>query len=53
MNKQELALQKVGEGKNVFITGGGGRGKSYLIHRIKDTYSGEVVVCAPSGSACR
>ena len=51
MNKQELALQKVGEGKNVFITGGGGRGKSYLIHRIKDTYSGEVVVCAPSGSA--
>lgn len=51
MDKQELALKKVSEGSNVFITGGGGRGKSYLIHRIKDIYSEEVVVCAPSGSA--
>lgn len=52
--KQQLALDMVDSGEpRIFITGGGGRGKSYVINQIVNKYYGETVVCAPSGSAAQ
>ena len=34
MSKQDLAFKSYSEGKNLFITGAGGTGKSYLIKKI-------------------
>lgn len=51
VDKQELALKLVDNGENVFITGGGGRGKSWVIKQILNKYPDDTVVCAPSGSA--
>ena len=33
-NDQERALDMIKSGKNVFVTGGGGVGKTFLVHRI-------------------
>lgn len=48
--KQQLAMNKIIEGKSVFISGPGGVGKSYLIDIIKDKFDGAVVL-APTGIA--
>lgn len=45
---QELAIAAVNGGKNTFITGGGGRGKSYVIRQI---FNDETVLLAPTGIA--
>lgn len=51
---QQKALDAVNSGRNVFITGGAGTGKSYLLRAIVYSLmsSGKnVVVCAPTGIA--
>lgn len=51
---QEKALAAVKSGKNVFITGGGGVGKSYLIKKIVESLEEEgktVLVTASTGKA--
>ena len=50
---QALALQKVCEGKSIFITGPGGSGKTELIRRIVANVSAtkKVQVCALTGCA--
>lgn len=45
---QELAIQAVEAGKNVFITGGAGRGKSWVINKITNKTT---VLAAPTGIA--
>ena len=45
---QESAIQRISEGKNVFVTGAGGVGKSWVIKQINDKFT---VLCAPTGIA--
>ena len=45
---QELAIQKINEGKNVFVTGAGGVGKSWVIKKITNR---NTVIGAPTGIA--
>lgn len=45
---QELAIYHILSGKNVFVTGGGGCGKSWIIRKITDK---NTILCAPSGIA--
>ena len=40
-DSQRLAVDKIAEGRNVFITGPAGTGKSYLLNYIKDEYKNE------------
>ena len=55
LNKEQMtAYEAVKSGRNVFITGGGGTGKSYLLKAIIGDLklSGkQVIVCAPTGIA--
>ena len=47
--KQKLAYNLMRNGKNIFITGGGGVGKSWLInHFLKNTYK-KVAVTSTTG----
>ena len=51
---QQAALEAVRSGRNVFITGGGGVGKSYITKRIIGELKAEekeVMVCASTGLA--
>lgn len=51
---QQKALDAVNSGRNVFITGGGGTGKSYLLRAIVYSLMSagkNVIVCAPTGIA--
>ena len=51
---QQKALDAVNSGRNVFITGGAGTGKSYLLRAIVYTLMSagkKVIVCAPTGIA--
>jgi len=45
---QQLAYEAANKGKNIFITGSGGNGKSYLTERL---ITPSTVVCAPTGIA--
>ena len=54
--EQAKALALVAEGRNVFLTGSAGTGKSFLLHRViktlKEKYGADhVAVCAPTGVA--
>ena len=51
---QQKALDAVNSGRNLFITGGGGTGKSYLLRAIVYSLMSagkNVLVCAPTGIA--
>ena len=51
---QQMALEKVRKGYNVFLTGGGGVGKTYLINRIVSELEAagkSVLLTAPTGRA--
>lgn len=50
MEKQDLALALVAQGKNVFITGYAGTGKSTLLRKLKKERPDSIVV-APTGLA--
>lgn len=49
--EQQLALDDVLKGKNIFITGGAGVGKSYLVNKIVDASPKNIGVCAMTGCA--
>lgn len=48
MDKQQQALDAIHNGENIFLTGVGGTGKSYVINQIKDD---STIICAPTGIA--
>jgi ATP-dependent DNA helicase PIF1 len=50
---QQLALQLIHAGQNLYISGKAGVGKSFLINAMRDTLRGEVVYLAPTGMAAR
>ena len=50
-NEQEYAINKFTEGKNIFITGPGGTGKTFLIKEMIKRTSKKVQVCALTGCA--
>lgn len=53
---QKYALCKIIEGKNLFITGGAGVGKSYVINEVKkilDEKDKKYILCAPTGVAAQ
>lgn len=47
--KQQYAFDRVAAGKNVFITGSGGVGKSYLIENLDKEFWDTSVLLAPTG----
>ena len=50
---QARAMELLESGKNAFVTGGAGVGKTYLLHRFIENHEGHVGVCAPSGIAAK
>ena len=50
-SEQQLALDDVLKGLSVFITGGAGVGKSYLVNVIVKTIKNQIGVCAMTGCA--
>jgi len=49
--KQHYAMQQVIAGKNLFVSGPGGVGKSYLVKHIMDKFPESTVLLAPTGIA--
>jgi len=49
--EQQLALTDVSKGHNIFITGGAGVGKSYLVNEIVKSTKKNIGVCAMTGCA--
>ncbi len=50
-NGQQKAFNALMSGKNVFLTGEAGTGKSYVIQEFRKRTNRRVVVCAPTGIA--
>jgi len=46
--KQQEAIDKILSGANIFLTGGGGVGKSFVINQVSDDYT---ILAAPTGIA--
>lgn len=49
--KQQLAFDAMMAGKNVFLTGDAGCGKSFVISEVIRAKKGQCLVCAPTGIA--
>lgn len=49
--KQQHAMKQIVSGKNVFLSGPGGVGKSYLVRHIMDKFPDSTVLLAPTGIA--
>lgn len=47
----DAAISSIKAGKNTFITGPGGSGKSHIIHQIKETMGEDSLFLAPTGIA--
>jgi len=45
---QQVAIERINNGENLFLTGSSGRGKSYVIDCITDS---RTIKCAPTGTA--
>ena len=50
-DEQELAIKKFNNGENLFITGPGGTGKTFLIKELIKQSSKKIQVCALTGCA--
>jgi len=48
---QQVAMKKIIEGKNLYVSGPGGVGKSYLVKHIMDKFGDSTVLMAPTGIA--
>lgn len=48
MSTQAVAMEKIAGGRNIFVSGGAGRGKSYLIDQV---YDSDTILAAPTGIA--
>lgn len=49
---QQIALKALKSGENVFLSGEGGTGKSYVLNRfLKEVEDKNIIVCAPTGNA--
>ena len=48
---QAEAMQLMESGRDMFLTGAAGSGKSFLLRRFIDAHEGKVIVCAPTGIA--
>ena len=50
-NKQSLAFEEIKKGGNVYVSGAGGVGKSYLIEHVKSFYEkdNDTIFCGPTG----
>lgn len=48
IERQEYAIERIRSGKNVFITGSGGVGKSHVIKQVMDNFT---ILAAPTGIA--
>lgn len=52
LNKKQVEkFNLIAEGKNVFISGGGGVGKSYLVKEVMAKYPDDTILLAPTGIA--
>lgn len=51
--EQERALELMLSGRNVFLTGEAGTGKSAIIHEFKRRYQGNLACLAPTWLAAR
>lgn len=51
--KQAYAIDQITNNQNVFITGPGGVGKSFLTHEIKNKFGDETLFIAPTGIAAQ
>lgn len=52
LNKeQQYAVDLAVSGKNMFLSGGGGRGKSVVVNEIEDVKQGSSILAAPTGIA--
>ena len=49
INEFETVKQLLNNGENIFITGGGGVGKSYLLNKLKQYYKDELVMTSTTG----
>lgn len=49
IEKQQEAIRKIKEGKNIFLTAAGGCGKSFIVKQVYDPK--DTVLCAPTGIA--
>ena len=50
-DEQEVAIKKFNNGENLFITGPGGTGKTFLIKELLKQSSKKIQVCALTGCA--
>jgi ATP-dependent DNA helicase PIF1 len=51
--KQQYAFEEILKGRNIFISGPGGVGKSVLVNKIRDMFEDDTIFIAPTGIAAQ